>query len=312
MRLLAAFGVILLFACATLGVAPASWDQASEADFEKGKVQQSAVSSLGEIRMSREISILLPAGAAPEAISAIVWAGQTIYAGSGTQAVVYEIPTSGAQNKPKTIAELPGAMVASLVWTGKELLAGTGGDGAGIYRIDAAGKVKKLWADPKVKYVWKIVRGPQDELYAATGPEGKVYAVHADGKAEAIYEEGKLAKNIISLTQPSKEGLLYAGTDEKGLVVQIDPRAKTSRVVLDAEEREIASLLIEGGATLHAAAWDAGVVDFVQMYVAPVVLGRGGVPVFNARPVPIAGLKELRVETLGADVVVEGYVHGVG
>jgi diaminohydroxyphosphoribosylaminopyrimidine deaminase/5-amino-6-(5-phosphoribosylamino)uracil reductase len=77
-------------------------------------------------------------------------------------------------------------------------------------------------------------------------------------------------------------------------------------------EFEIASLLIEGGATLHAAAWDAGVVDFVQMYVAPVVLGRGGVPVFNARPVPIAGLKELRVETLGADVVVEGYVHGVG
>jgi diaminohydroxyphosphoribosylaminopyrimidine deaminase/5-amino-6-(5-phosphoribosylamino)uracil reductase len=75
---------------------------------------------------------------------------------------------------------------------------------------------------------------------------------------------------------------------------------------------EITSLLIEGGALLHAAAWDAGVADYVQIYVAPAVIGRAGVPVFNARPIPIGGLREPHVEALGADVVVEGYVHGIG
>jgi diaminohydroxyphosphoribosylaminopyrimidine deaminase/5-amino-6-(5-phosphoribosylamino)uracil reductase len=74
---------------------------------------------------------------------------------------------------------------------------------------------------------------------------------------------------------------------------------------------EITSLLIEGGAVLHAAAWDAGVVDYVQAYVAPAVLGPAGVVAFNGRPVPIGGLREPRVEALGADVVVEGYVHGI-
>jgi riboflavin biosynthesis pyrimidine reductase len=35
----------------------------------------------------------------------------------------------------------------------------------------------------------------------------------------------------------------------------------------------IQSLIIEGGAAVHAAAWDAGIVDYVQLYVAPVWLG---------------------------------------
>ena len=40
-------------------------------------------------------------------------------------------------------------------------------------------------------------------------------------------------------------------------------------------ERGIGSLLLEGGAALHAAAWDEGLVDFVRLYVTPHVLGAG-------------------------------------
>jgi diaminohydroxyphosphoribosylaminopyrimidine deaminase/5-amino-6-(5-phosphoribosylamino)uracil reductase len=73
--------------------------------------------------------------------------------------------------------------------------------------------------------------------------------------------------------------------------------------------RGIQSLLLEGGATLHAAAWDAGVVDYVQLYVAPVWLGPDGVPLLDERDFSPASLVERRVEQIGPDVLIEGYVH---
>jgi diaminohydroxyphosphoribosylaminopyrimidine deaminase/5-amino-6-(5-phosphoribosylamino)uracil reductase len=72
---------------------------------------------------------------------------------------------------------------------------------------------------------------------------------------------------------------------------------------------DIQSLVLEGGAELHAAAWDEGVVDYVQLYVAPMVVGSQGVPLLAGRPFSTASLIESSVTGLGPDVVIEGYVH---
>ncbi len=50
----------------------------------------------------------------------------------------------------------------------------------------------------------------------------------------------------------------------------------------------ITSVLLEGGAALHAAAWDEGVVDYVRLYVTPHVFGRIGSPI-PAGASPAAG-----------------------
>jgi diaminohydroxyphosphoribosylaminopyrimidine deaminase/5-amino-6-(5-phosphoribosylamino)uracil reductase len=71
---------------------------------------------------------------------------------------------------------------------------------------------------------------------------------------------------------------------------------------------DVQSLLIEGGTALHTAAWDANVVDYVQLYIAPTALGPGGVPL-EGRAFSTAGLFDRRVEILGPDVIIEGYVH---
>jgi diaminohydroxyphosphoribosylaminopyrimidine deaminase/5-amino-6-(5-phosphoribosylamino)uracil reductase len=71
----------------------------------------------------------------------------------------------------------------------------------------------------------------------------------------------------------------------------------------------IQSLLLEGGAGIHAAGWDAGVVDYVQVYVAPAWLGASGVPMPAAVDASLATLFDRRVEQLGPDVLIEGYVH---
>ena len=74
--------------------------------------------------------------------------------------------------------------------------------------------------------------------------------------------------------------------------------------------RGITSVLIEGGSALHAAAWDEGIVDLVRLYVTPRVLGARGVRLLPGRRVFGALVGDRRVEPLGPDVLVEGYVHG--
>jgi diaminohydroxyphosphoribosylaminopyrimidine deaminase/5-amino-6-(5-phosphoribosylamino)uracil reductase len=74
--------------------------------------------------------------------------------------------------------------------------------------------------------------------------------------------------------------------------------------------RGIGSLLLEGGATLHAAAWSEDLVDFVRLYVTPHVLGPGALQLLEGQRFNSAALVERRVEPLGPDVMIEGYVHG--
>ncbi len=74
--------------------------------------------------------------------------------------------------------------------------------------------------------------------------------------------------------------------------------------------RGVTSVLIEGGATVHAAAWDEAVVDFVRVYVTPHVVGSRGLRFLNGCRLPLAALASRRVEPLGPDVLIEGYVHG--
>lgn len=71
----------------------------------------------------------------------------------------------------------------------------------------------------------------------------------------------------------------------------------------------IGSLLFEGGAALHRAAWDEGVVDFVRLYVAPCSIGAGGLALFEPHLLESDALVERRTAVLGVDTLIEGHVH---
>ena len=89
--------------------------------------------------------------------------------------------------------------------------------------------------------------------------------------------------------------------------VAVDDSFRSALELLAA--REIGSLLLEGGAAMHGAAWDDRLVDFVRLYVTPIALGRGGVPFLGHRAFATGALAERRVEALGDDTLIEGYVH---
>jgi diaminohydroxyphosphoribosylaminopyrimidine deaminase / 5-amino-6-(5-phosphoribosylamino)uracil reductase len=75
--------------------------------------------------------------------------------------------------------------------------------------------------------------------------------------------------------------------------------------------RQVTSLVLEGGVALQMAAWNAGLVDAVHLYVAPITLGNEAMPWLDAGTVSIASLLDRRVTPLGPDVFMEGYVHGI-
>jgi len=77
---------------------------------------------------------------------------------------------------------------------------------------------------------------------------------------------------------------------------------------------EISSLLVEGGSQVLASAFQAGIVDKVQFFYAPKVLGGDdGIPICSGpgpelmnQSVPI---KDISVQRFGDDILIEGYVE---
>ena len=72
----------------------------------------------------------------------------------------------------------------------------------------------------------------------------------------------------------------------------------------------VSTLLLEGGATVHAAAWRAGVIDRVHVITAPVTLGAAGVPSFGGLELPTSELVPIKVDQLGPDQWMEADVYG--
>lgn len=117
---------------------------------------------------------------------------------------------------------------------------------------------------------------------------------------------------VIILTSPAGAAQAAARERLQALGAEIDIvedgtiRAAMARL----GEREVGSLLLEGGAAIHQSAWDERCVDFVQLYVTPHVVGPSGVRLLNGSALPTAALVDRRVRPLGPDALVEGYVYG--
>jgi diaminohydroxyphosphoribosylaminopyrimidine deaminase/5-amino-6-(5-phosphoribosylamino)uracil reductase len=71
--------------------------------------------------------------------------------------------------------------------------------------------------------------------------------------------------------------------------------------------RGITSLLLEGGPRLHRAAWAAGVIDLLQLYITPKSLA-DGVRWLSAEELPLWDVRSC-VKAYGPDVSIEVYVH---
>ena len=105
------------------------------------------------------------------------------------------------------------------------------------------------------------------------------------------------------------------GTGRRAWRRGADGRIDLHRLLAELGTRDVTSLLVEGGAALHGALFESGLVDKVVAFVAPVVIGGDGAP----GPVGGAGaehmadtlrLRDVTYTELDGDMMVVGYAAG--
>ena len=90
-------------------------------------------------------------------------------------------------------------------------------------------------------HVWDVIEDKDGALIAATGDEGQVYKVTADGKATLLYKSDD--SQVLCLAAGA-DGSVYAGTGPSGQIVRIDPRGQ-AKVFCETGEGYVWSLAVD-------------------------------------------------------------------
>lgn len=134
-------------------------------------------------------------------------------------------------------------------------------------------------------------------------------------KAKVFQEEGQ---TILLTTTASDEEKRKALSD-MGVDIIMTDGEKKGEVDLEAAMTGLAlkgidSILLEGGATLAASAFAAGIVDKVRIYAAPMIIGGVSAPGLiggeGVATIPKAiRLRDIQTQMTGKDLVIEAYVE---
>jgi diaminohydroxyphosphoribosylaminopyrimidine deaminase/5-amino-6-(5-phosphoribosylamino)uracil reductase len=136
-------------------------------------------------------------------------------------------------------------------------------------------------------------------------------------EAKVLNLESK-ARTIIATTEKADKAKIKA-LEEKGVEV-IVTSLKNDRVDLvflmkALGERKIDSVLLEGGSELNYSALEEGLVDKVNAFIAPKILGGntaktsvGGLG--KAKMKEAISLKGIDIKSFGDDIMIEGYIEG--
>jgi diaminohydroxyphosphoribosylaminopyrimidine deaminase/5-amino-6-(5-phosphoribosylamino)uracil reductase len=99
--------------------------------------------------------------------------------------------------------------------------------------------------------------------------------------------------------------------EDAGAVLEPIPGGDLRQSFTRLADREITSGVLEGGVTMHRAAWAERLVDAVHLYIAPILIGPAGVSWLDSNTLPVVSLADRRMTACGPDVFMEGYVHGI-
>lgn len=235
-----------------VGRLPQVWRQTSRTDFAKGESVGVAVTTGGDLVLTRRFSPFF------SSTESFVWSlvpddKGGLYVGTGTQAAVLHLTSDG---KSTTLARLPEISVHGLSRQADgSLIAGTGPHGR-IYRITPDGKFDVVHQTTE-KYVLSVAQDSKNRIYAGTGGgSGRIYRMEADGK---VHEVLKTAEEHVLCLAIGKDDVLYAGTSPNGLVYRITPDGKAT-VLYDAGEASITGIGVNAAGDVYAVTAPRGVI----------------------------------------------------
>jgi diaminohydroxyphosphoribosylaminopyrimidine deaminase / 5-amino-6-(5-phosphoribosylamino)uracil reductase len=173
--------------------------------------------------------------------------------------------------------------------------------GSGTLRTDdpvlTARGIQNLRRQPLRAVVDSSLGISHEAKLVQTVPEGPVLAVCSEQVTDARVEEVRSWGVEVERVQSDAAGRCLPG-----------------QVVRVLGDRGVQSVLLEGGPRLAASWWDAGLVDRVLAFVAPIVAGGASAP----GPLPSAGyphmdaalrLRDVEIGSSGGDVMISGYLR---
>jgi len=285
-RIAVAVLAVAALAVPSFAVTTSHWVHTTEADFKTGSFRNVVATNLGDLKLSRAVKTLLEQDPKVSVVYSIVETpDHTIYAGTGPQGALLQIK----DDKVSTVLSLEeGVNILSLlVDRDGSLLIGTGGDQARILRLAKnSTKPTEIFKVDGVQYIYAMAQTPDGVVYAATGPNGQLFAINPDGTNSVIVKTNEA--NLVSMVSDGKD-LLYVGTDPNGLVYRINRKTKQAFVLFDAPESEISTLALDGNGNLYAATAEESPSDTNDLNVASDKQGRpesgnAGVPLPQPKP----------------------------
>jgi hypothetical protein len=209
--LLASAGVLLAASSQAVGTRRLTLDK--EADFKGGDLKGVAIDSRGAVRAGFDLGAL-PIAQANSIWSALPQKDGSVLLGTGNEGKLFKVQAGAVT----LVAETKALAVTSLVsaWGGT-VAVGTLPDGK-VMKLER-GKLVELATLKGAEHVFSLAFDAKNNaLYAATGPEGKLFRITQQGNAQVYFDAEE--QHLMSVAV-GPDGAVYAGASDKAKLYKI-------------------------------------------------------------------------------------------
>ena len=240
-------GAGLLAAAQASAVGTRRFSLDKSADFKGGDLKGVAVDAAGHVRAGFNL------GAVPVSQGTAIWSALpmrdgSVLLGTGNDGKLLKL-SGGAVS---VLAETKALVVTSLVeaWGGAVVL-GTLPDGK-VMKWDH-GKLTDLATLKGTEHVWQVAFDEKKKaIFAATGPEGKLYRISENGDAQVYFDAPE--QHLMSVAV-APDGTVYAGASDKAKLYKITAPGKAT-VLYDFDRTEVRAIAVNKKGEVFAIAND--------------------------------------------------------
>ncbi|WP_437875826.1 hypothetical protein [Sorangium sp. So ce513] len=246
--LAAAIAAAGLVAVPAHAVGTRSFELRTLEELKGGDLTGVSVDSNGNVRAGLTLGAT-PLPDATSVWSSVVLPDGTVLLGTGNEGKIY-----GVSGGRVAVVATTGQMAVSalvLAFDG-DVIAGTFPEGK-LYRLPRGagnGGPAKLFAElPKTEDVWGLAYDARARaLYAATGPDGKLFRLDATGKAQVYFDSDE--PHLVSVAV-ADDGTVYAGSNGKALLYKLTAPGRAT-VLYDFDADDVKAIAVaptaKGGA----------------------------------------------------------------